>query len=144
MARATTNTTHYLGRRGRRRRQESWPKGRAMHLWPRLEARADLKSGNFEAVCKNCAGLCRRTTTSYPPKRWRIVTHPGQGRPVGDLVAWLLHGAANNKDHKIHDPPRPARLDGRNLAKQSASGRQLLAQERPKGADPYSEPNSPI
>lgn len=85
----------------------------------------------FEATCY-VHHACRKTRTSKAPTGWRQYAVPGQGRPCGELVAWL-QGARSlrGNDHEGFAPPHSDRKAARELLKASAGAAQdLLLRER--------------
>ena len=107
------------------------------------------RQGYFEAVCKLHAN-CTMSRTAAPPKRGRVFSHPGQGRPMGLLLAWLeaadKHdwGAPGVGEHKDYRPGEAERSAARGKLQGSELGRSMLERERSPARGERSEPNSPI
>ena len=73
----------------------------------------------FEAPCgsKGLHGArCRRTKSSAPAKGMREVLVPQQGRPLGNILAWLEHAAryGNAAEHQMYEPTLVEREQARN------------------------------
>ena len=99
------------------------------HIGDRLE---------FYAVCPchTTEMQCRRTRTARAGKRG------AQGRPLGNLVAWIKGGAAfTSKDnHMKWTPARDVRVAGRELLRGKEEGPFFFALERDKREGEESEP----
>ena len=94
---------------------------------------------DFYAICGNRAlhGTCRKTQTSRAGRR------PGQGRPLGLLVAWLRRWTCDCRDfHKLSLPliSHDDRVQAREWLEGLPGSAALLACERPRRADEASEP----
>jgi hypothetical protein len=72
----------------------------------------------FEATCccKELHGArCRRTKSSAPAKGSREASAPQQGRPLGNILAWLEHSArfGGSVEHQLYEPTLAERVEAR-------------------------------
>eukprot|EP00959_Pyramimonas_sp_CCMP1952_P359827 7534473-Pyramimonas_sp.AAC.1 len=100
----------------------------------------------FEAMCGFHGYRCRRTRSSLRARTaMEVISRPGKGRCVGELIAWVAAGRwVPACEHAAYQPPKADRRTGRNDAKLSQAGRNLLSRERAQETEPDSEPNSPF
>ena len=99
------------------------------------------------AVCKDPRhhdeSECKRVRTINPPAR-RALTNPGQGRPLGLLVAWLMAGSKYEtaKQHKnaIGAITKEQKLAARQAFFRDFAGAEMGDLERKKDEGEASEP----
>ena len=111
------------------------------------EIRYNKDSNTFMAVCRHPdhadTAECKKVRTANRPGR-RVLSNPGQGRPVGLLLAWLKLGelCASADEHKqaIDRVTKETRISARNEFKNLEGAAALLSKEREKDADEDSEP----
>ena len=102
--------------------------------------RYNLSDNFFRAICQ-CEGHvnCQRKRTAAAGR------HPGQGRPLGGLVAWLQSGDKHpsRKEH-IEAPAEPLedRTEGRKLFKDIDDDSTFLSLERDRRPGEPEEPDS--
>ncbi|CAE7782838.1 unnamed protein product [Symbiodinium sp. CCMP2592] len=113
------------------------------------EIRYNTEQRNFVAVCKKPEHAsseeaeCKKTRTVNPTKRG--FANPGQGRPLGLLVAWLRQASdcACSKDHKdgIVKVTKADRKAARQFFYENCAGARSIAEyERAKDDGESSEP----
>ena len=88
----------------------------------RFEEHGDLRYNKEDehimAVCKYHHG-CRKTRTVHAPTGAKLLSNPGQGRPVGLLCAWLMCGKDHTsaESHKAESVLRGISFDDRRKAR---------------------------
>lgn len=94
---------------------------------------------SYEARC-TAHEKCRMTRTCLPSNSF---IRKGQGRPLGLLASWLAgHSQFSTKfAHFLHSPNTGVRKQHRLKLMETASGRLLLATERPQRGDSDIEPD---
>ena len=100
----------------------------------------NARTNTLTAHCGNEEhGDCRKQRTLKPGNK------PGQGRPIGYLVSWLLQGsdfhAAWDHVHGSVVASRRQRIDARALFMEQPGSEACAKHERPKTADEPDEPN---
>ena len=112
-------------------------------------SRLDRPTNSFEGKCRIHAG-CTMTRTCNEPKGNRIVSKPGQGRAMAEILSWLEAadepgwGTPEKGLHKEWRPRKDRRLLARARLKTSQAGLDMLSHERPPRPGESSEPDSPI
>ncbi len=102
----------------------------------RLSLNAD-GSTDMRAICMRCEATLSRTCRPPAPGTRRTSKLYGQGRPIGKLCAWLLHGETldghhSREEHRsFKDPSFPQREAARAMARLLEGSHIWFDAERP-------------